>query len=79
MQYRKLGGVDFAPSALGFGAMRLPVVTGEAGSAAPPRIDEGHNIFLPDAPDGPLARGLPADVHRFMQAQFDAHPPQNPM
>jgi hypothetical protein len=28
MRYRTLGGVDFAPSALGFGAMRLPLVAG---------------------------------------------------
>ena len=30
---------------------------------APPRIDEGHNVFLP----GPaLERGLPADVYRHL-------------
>jgi len=41
MRYRTLGRVAFAPSALGFGAMRLPVLADEsAGAAAPRRIDE---------------------------------------
>ena len=41
---------------------------------APPRIEEGHNVFLPDAPV--LQRGLPADVYREMAHEFDAlYPP----
>jgi len=41
---------------------------------APPRIEEGHNVFLPDAPV--LQRGLPADVYREMAREFDAlYPP----
>ncbi|HEY1475741.1 MAG TPA: hypothetical protein VGF53_16820 [Pseudolabrys sp.] len=41
---------------------------------APPRIEEGHNVFLPDAEA--LQRGLPADVHRQMAQEFDAlYPP----
>jgi predicted aldo/keto reductase-like oxidoreductase len=40
MQYRTLGGIDFAPSALGFGAMRLPVIAAETDATTPPRIDE---------------------------------------
>jgi hypothetical protein len=40
---------------------------------APPRIDEGHNVFLP----GPaLERALPGDVYRHLAAEFDAlYPP----
>src|SRR5512140_677394 len=30
---------------------------------APPRIDEGHNVFLPSPV---LERGLPADVYRHL-------------
>jgi hypothetical protein len=42
----------------------------------PPRIDEGHNVFLPGPADGALQRGLPADVYRYMADEFDAvYPP----
>jgi len=42
---------------------------------APPRIEEGHNVFLPGGP-GALERELPADVYRFMANEFDAvYPP----
>lgn len=40
---------------------------------APPRIEEGHNVFLPDAPA--LRSGLPADVYRHMAQEFDAQYP----
>jgi len=41
---------------------------------SPPRIEEGHNVFLPDAPV--LQQGLPADVYRQMAQEFDAlYPP----
>ena len=35
---------------------------------APPRIDEGHNVFLPSPA---LERGLPADVYRHLEDEFD--------
>jgi hypothetical protein len=42
----------------------------------PPRVDEGHNVFLPDQAGGVLQRGLPADVYRHMANEFDAlYPP----
>ena len=37
---------------------------------APPRIDEGHNVFLPSAEA--LERGLPPQVYRHMANEFDA-------
>ena len=41
---------------------------------APPRIEEGHNVFLPDAQV--LRQGLPPDVYRQMAQEFDAlYPP----
>lgn len=39
---------------------------------APPRIDEGFNVFLPG---GALERDLPADVYRTMAAEFDRQYP----
>ncbi len=43
---------------------------------APPRIDEGHNVFLPGGPTQALERQLPAEVYRQMTAEFDAlYPP----
>ena len=42
---------------------------------APPRIAEGHNIFLPGPPGGVLERGLPADVYRHLEDIFNAQYP----
>jgi hypothetical protein len=43
----------------------------------PPRIDEGHNVFLVDGPNNALVTGLPPDVYRLMAAEFDkVHPPE---
>ena len=39
---------------------------------SPPRIEEGHNVFLPSAA---LEKSLPADVYRQMLAEFDAQYP----
>ncbi len=38
----------------------------------PPRIEEGHNVFLPSAA---LEQGLPGDVYRHMAAEFDVQYP----
>ena len=44
---------------------------------APPRIDEGHNVFLPGGPDRALEQGLPADVYRHLADEFDTqYPPE---
>lgn len=40
---------------------------------APPRIDEGHNVFVPSAL---LERTLPADVYRTLLGEFDALYPE---
>jgi hypothetical protein len=43
---------------------------------APPRIDEGHNVFLPGGPTQALEHQLPPEVYRQMAAEFDAlYPP----
>jgi hypothetical protein len=39
---------------------------------APPRIDEGHNVFLPSPA---LERGLPVEVYRYLAQEFDAQYP----
>ena len=41
-----------------------------------PRIEEGHNVFLPGGENNPLVAGLPPDVYGAMAAEFDqAFPP----
>ncbi len=41
---------------------------------SPPRIQEGHNVFLPSPT---LERSLPSDVYRHLAAEFDAqYPPE---
>jgi hypothetical protein len=43
---------------------------------SPPRVAEGHNVFLPGPPEGVLQRSLPAAVYRHMADEFDRqHPP----
>jgi hypothetical protein len=41
-----------------------------------PRIEEGHNVFLFDAPGGALEAGLPAEAFRAMADEFDAKYPR---
>ena len=57
-----------------WGAAFAIVVVGIGAQAvfAPPRIDEGFNVFMPG---GALERELPPDVYRFLSAQFDKQYP----
>ena len=41
----------------------------------PPRIAEGHNVFLPGPPEGVLQRSLPVPVYRHMVEEFDQQYP----
>jgi len=69
-----IGEVSVRPGA--WAAAIVIVAVSAAGQflLAPPRIEEGHNVFLPDAEV--LQRGLPADVYRQMAQEFDAlYPP----
>ncbi len=42
---------------------------------SPPRIAEGHNVFLPGPPEGVLQRSLPAPVYRHLADEFDRQYP----
>lgn len=42
---------------------------------APPRIDEGHNVFLPGGPTRALEQGLPAEVYRHLADEFEKQYP----
>ncbi len=54
-------------------AVTVAVVAGHVLWAAP-RIDEGHNVFLP-GPEAAQRSGLPADVLRVLAQQFDQRYP----
>jgi len=42
----------------------------------PPRIEEGHNVFIVDRPGGAVEAGLPREAFRMMAAEFDTtYPP----
>ena len=57
------------------GALALVALAANA-LLAPPRIDEGHNVFLVKE-DSALLKGLPPDVYRIMAAEFNkAYPPE---
>lgn len=54
---------------LGAAAIVAVAIAGQS-LLSPPRLEEGHNVFLPDA--AVLQRGLPADVFKQMAQEFDA-------
>lgn len=66
------GIVRVTPQAWGAAAAIVVVGIGAQAVFAPPRIDEGFNVFLPG---GALERDLPADVYRHMAAEFDKQYP----
>ncbi len=53
------------------------VVVAAAGQwlLAPPHIAEGHNVFLPGPTDSALQHGLPGDVYRHLEDEFNAQYP----
>jgi hypothetical protein len=59
-------------------AAALIVVAAVAGQIllAPPRIDEGHNVFVPGGPGKVLERGLPSQVYQRLNDEFNAQYPE---
>src|SRR5882672_5719002 len=57
---------------IGAGAIVAIAIGGQI-LLAPPRIDEGHNVFLPSPA---LEQGLPPDVYRHLKDEFDKEYPQ---
>jgi len=66
------GRVRINPQAWGAAAAIVVVGIGAQTAFAPPRIDEGFNVFLPG---GALERELPPDVYRFMSADDNVDDP----
>jgi len=66
-----------APGRLWLAALAVAAVSIVAQSVlAPPRFEEGHNVFLPGGPTRALEQGLPPPVYKQMLAEFDAlYPP----
>lgn len=56
---------------MGAGAI-VAIAVGGQFLLAPPRIDEGHNVFLPSPA---LEQGLPGDVYRHLKDEFDKEYP----
>ncbi|HEX3709658.1 MAG TPA: hypothetical protein VHV56_07200 [Pseudolabrys sp.] len=57
-------------------AVLVAITVGGQFLLAPPRIEEGHNVFLPGAAGAALERGLPPEVYRELTREFDAvYPP----
>ncbi len=67
------GVVSAGPRAWGVAVVIVAVAIVGKWALSPPRIDEGHNVFLPGAL---LERTLPADVYRAFLQEFDAVYPQ---
>jgi hypothetical protein len=66
------GGVRGSGAAwLGAAALIAAAIYGQS-QLSPPRIEEGHNVFLPSPA---LERGLPADVYRHLKDEFDRQYP----
>jgi hypothetical protein len=71
------GEVSARPRAwLGAAAVVAAVIAAQV-LLSPPRIEEGHNVFLPGAKGEALRRGLPAEVYQRLAAEFDTrYPPK---
>lgn len=67
------GAVSARPRAWGMAALIVAVAISGKWLVSPPRIDEGHNVFLPGEL---LERTLPADVYRALAEEFDALYPE---
>jgi hypothetical protein len=73
-----IGTINASPRRLAAAAVVVIVVSAVKFLAAPPPIEEGHNVFVVDdaGPASALERSLPAEVFRFMAAEFDrVYPP----
>lgn len=69
--------ISVAPARWLGAAAAVLVAAGAHLAIDPPRIEEGHNIFLADGDRAPLAAALPPDVHSFMAAELArVYPPE---
>lgn len=68
------GGISVKPQRWTIAVALVVVAIVAQSHLAPPKIEEGHNVFITDftKPSDALEKQLPADVYRFMASQFDA-------